>query len=136
MLYILGLLLDVCIIAILKAVTRRRRPSKGEAGFDVGPDKFSFPSGHASRSTFIACFFLYNWGVHYIFVPPLLCWVACVSISRILLRRHHLLDLIVGVLLGIAESYFIGLIYLDKDTCTDLVWWLTDEKLDGGEYHV
>ena len=127
--------MDVLIIAPLKAITRRRRPGKNDP-FEIGPDKFSFPSGHASRCSYIVCFFLHNWPVHFMFIPPLLCWSVCVCISRILMRRHHLLDIGVGAMLGILEAYFIGLIYLEKKTCTDIIWWLTDEKLDGGEYHV
>lgn len=123
------------IVAVLKAITRRRRPAKNES-LEIGPDKFSFPSGHASRAFYIAGFLIYNWPVHFVFVPPLMCWAVCVCLSRIMMRRHHLLDVVVGVALGIAEAFFVGLIYLEHDTCTDLVWWITDEKLDGGEYHV
>lgn len=119
----------------MKAITRRRRPTKASS-LDIGPDKFSFPSGHASRAFYVACFFMYNWPVHFIFVPPLLCWSISVTISRILMRRHHLLDIFVGCIIGTIEALFIGLIYLDYETSANLVWWLTDERLDGGEYHV
>ncbi|XP_014207441.1 phospholipid phosphatase 6 [Copidosoma floridanum] len=137
--FFIGLILDIIVVATLKAVTRRRRPAatvSNSSSFDIGPDKFSFPSGHASRASYIASFFLFNWPVHFIFVPPLLCWASSVCISRILAKRHHLLDIVVGAFLGFVESCFIGLIYLEKDTCTNIISWLTDEKLDGGEYHV
>lgn len=107
-----------------------------EGAIEIGPDKFSFPSGHASRAMFITRFFQHNWPIHIVFQLPLLCWSISVCISRIMMRRHHLLDVSVGVVLGILESYLIGLIYLDEKTCKNLVYWLTDEKLDGGEYHV
>ena len=128
--------LDIIIIAVLKAYTRRRRPSKNEDSFDLGPDQFSFPSGHASRALYIASFFLFNWAIHFLFIPSLVAWAFSVCISRILMRRHHILDVIVGIVLGFVESCIIGFIYLDNDTCTNLISWLTDEKLDGGEYHV
>ncbi|XP_011499079.1 PREDICTED: probable lipid phosphate phosphatase PPAPDC3 isoform X2 [Ceratosolen solmsi marchali] len=127
----LGLLLDIGLVAIIKAITRRRRPIKQDELLVIGPDKFSFPSGHSSRAFFITYFFLNNWPVNFIFVIPLLCWSISVCISRILMRRHYLLDVIAGALLGILESYFIGLIYLENETCTQLIWWITDEKLDG-----
>lgn len=133
---ILGLLLDLLIVALLKATIRRRRPVKSEGAIEIGPDKFSFPSGHASRVMFITFFFQYNWPVHTIFQLPLLCWSVSVCVSRIMMRRHHLLDVTVGVVLGIIESYIIGVVYLNETTCKDLVYWLTDEKLDGGEFHV
>lgn len=126
-------------VALIKAITRRRRPTalaNSGKSLEIGPDKFSFPSGHASRAFYIATFFLFNWPIYLIFRPALICWAISVCISRILLRRHHLLDIAVGAMLGIVEAFFIGLIYLEKDTCTSLIWWLTDEKLDGGEYHV
>jgi membrane-associated phospholipid phosphatase len=132
----LGLFLDIVLIAVIKAIARRRRPVKQNDLTVIGPDKFSFPSGHSSRTFFITYFFIYNWPVYPIFIPFLLCWSISICISRILMRRHYLLDVLAGALLGIFESYFISLIYLENETCTNLIWWLTDEKLDGGEYHV
>ncbi len=43
--------LDIVLIAGIKAFVRRRRPSlcADDMFFTKGPDKFSFPSGHASR---------------------------------------------------------------------------------------
>ncbi|XP_063987192.1 polyisoprenoid diphosphate/phosphate phosphohydrolase PLPP6 [Diachasmimorpha longicaudata] len=132
----LGLLMDIFLIAILKAVTRRRRPMKSDDPFAVGPDKYSFPSGHASRTTFITYFFINLWPVSFVFIPPLLAWTISVCISRLLMRRHHLLDIIAGIVLGLLNGLLIGVMYLEADTCLGLVSWLTDEKLDGGEYHV
>ncbi|KAL7302124.1 hypothetical protein TKK_0005350 [Trichogramma kaykai] len=134
--FFIGLILDVLAVAIIKAISRRRRPVKTEDAIEIGPDKFSFPSGHASRAFYIFFFFLFNWPIHFIFVPFLATWAVCVTVSRVMMRRHHLLDIAAGVVLGLITSFFIGLIYLEESTCTDLVWWLTDEKLDGGEYHV
>ncbi|GAB1860393.1 Phospholipid phosphatase 6 [Camponotus japonicus] len=68
---LIGLLLDILLIAVIKAITRRRRPTSNDDSFTIGPDKYSFPSGHASRATFIV----------------------------LLLRRHHIFDVLVGVFL-------------------------------------
>ncbi|XP_015122968.1 phospholipid phosphatase 6 [Diachasma alloeum] len=132
----LGLLLDIFLIAILKAVTRRRRPLKSDDPFAVGPDKYSFPSGHASRTTFITYFFINLWPVSFVFIPPLLAWTISVCLSRLLMRRHHLLDILAGIALGLLNGLLIGMMYLEADTCLGLVSWLTDEKLEGGEFHV
>ncbi|ODN04779.1 Presqualene diphosphate phosphatase, partial [Orchesella cincta] len=52
---LIGLLLDVVLVALTKAVTRRNRPSvSNDMFFTHGPDKFSFPSGHASRAVFLS----------------------------------------------------------------------------------
>ncbi|XP_011315236.1 presqualene diphosphate phosphatase [Fopius arisanus] len=132
----IGLLVDIFFIAILKAVTRRRRPVKTDDPFAMGPDKYSFPSGHASRSTFITYFFINLSPLPLIFIPPLFAWTISVCLSRLLMRRHHILDITAGVALGLLNGLLIGMMYLDADTCLGLVSWLTDEKLDGGEYHV
>lgn len=101
-----------------------------------GPDQYSFPSGHVSRVFYIAFFFYYLYPVSIIFYPPLLAWTFSVSLSRILLRRHHILDVIAGAFLGIFECFFISIIWLNKDISTWIITWLSDEKLEGGEYHV
>jgi len=132
----IGLLIDIVAVALLKAIIRRRRPAVNDDPFAIGPDKYSFPSGHASRATMIVYFLLNLWPVSIIYIPPLLAWVTSICLSRLLMRRHHLLDIISGVLLGIIEGMFVGLIYLEADTCAGFIFWLTDEKLDGAEYHV
>ncbi|XP_046735510.1 phospholipid phosphatase 6 [Diprion similis] len=134
--FMIGLLLDIVFVALIKALTRRRRPAFNDDPFAMGPDKFSFPSGHASRSMYVVYFFFNLWPVNWIFRLPMLAWMVCVCLSRVLLERHYLLDILAGVFLGFVEGFFIGLIYLDHDTCVSLVSWISDEKLDGGEYHV
>lgn len=130
---ILGLVLDIILVAVLKAVTRRRRPTANDDLFILGPDKYSFPSGHASRSAFVVYFFFYLWPVSLIYTPPLLAWSFSVCMSRLLMRRHHLLDVLVGIFLGIFEGLLIGYIYLEQETCINLISWITDEKIDGPE---
>ncbi|XP_012279410.1 inactive phospholipid phosphatase 7 [Orussus abietinus] len=134
--FLIGLIVDIIFVAILKAFTRRRRPRRNSDPLLLGPDKYSFPSGHASRATFIVYFFLSIWPLHFVFIPPLFAWLISICISRILMKRHYLLDLISGVLLGIFEGFLISLIYLDEETCIGLISWLTDEKVEGGDYHV
>lgn len=124
-------------MAILKAIFRRRRPAGNKPdAMEIGPDKFSFPSGHVSRAVFIAYFFLYLHPINLIFVPPLLAWCFSVSVSRILLRRHHLLDVLAGAVLGIAEGLFLALFWLSEKSAFYVIESITDERLDGGEYHV
>ncbi|XP_011162978.1 phospholipid phosphatase 6 [Solenopsis invicta] len=132
---LIGLLLDILLISVLKAVTRRRRPNNNTNDdlFVIGPDKYSFPSGHASRAAFVVYFFLHLWPVPLMCTPPLLAWSSSVCMSRILMRRHHILDVVFGVLLGIFEGLLIGYIYLEQETCISLVSWITDEKVHGAE---
>lgn len=125
-----GLLLDIIFVSSLKAVTRRRRPITSSDPFAIGPDKYAFPSGHASRAVFVAYFFFYLWPISLMYTPPLLAWSFSVCMSRLLMRRHHILDVLVGVLLGIFEGLLLGYIYLEQDTCVSLISWITEEKID------
>lgn len=133
-----GLLLDIIIIAIIKAYVRRRRPvaNTDDALGQIGPDKFSFPSGHASRAVFVAYFFINLYPAPWIFVPPLLAWASAVCLSRVLMCRHHLLDVAAGVLLGLFEGSLLGFIWCEESTAKWIMSFLSDEKMDGGEYHV
>ncbi|KAL0111340.1 hypothetical protein PUN28_012910 [Cardiocondyla obscurior] len=123
---ILGLILDIIFISVIKAVTRRRRPTVNDDLFAIGPDKYAFPSGHASRAAFIVYFFFYLWPLPLICTPPLLAWSFSVCMTRLLMHRHHILDVIVGIFLGIFEGSLVGYIYLDHETCVNLISWITN----------
>lgn len=129
--------MDIIFVAVIKSFTRRRRPVGNKAdNLSLGPDKFSFPSGHVSRAFYILYFFTRLYPINKIFVPPLLAWCFMVSFSRILLRRHHLLDVIVGSLLGILEGILLSLIWFSESFTFNVIEWITDEKFEGSEYHI
>ncbi|KAK3932044.1 NTF2-related export protein [Frankliniella fusca] len=136
--FYLGLLVDIFVVALLKAVTRRRRPraNQNDMFATVSVDKFSFPSGHATRACYIAHFFTCVYGVSVVMGIPVILWAIAVSLSRVLLRRHHVLDVTAGVFVGILESLFISYIWLSQEHCVWILSMITDEKLEGGEYHV
>lgn len=124
-----GLILDVIFVASIKAATRRRRPTIDDSFMTIGPDKFAFPSGHASRAFFILLFFTALDPLPYLFWPPLFAWAVSVSLSRLLLYRHHILDVLAGITLGILEAFMICILWLGKDASTWVMSWLSDEKL-------
>lgn len=128
-----GLILDVVFVASIKAATRRRRPTIDDSFMTIGPDKFSFPSGHASRSFFILLFFTALDPLPYIFWPPVFAWAISVSLSRLLLYRHHILDVVAGILLGILEAFLMCILWMGKDTSTWVMSWLSDEKLPSSQ---
>ncbi|XP_054275130.1 polyisoprenoid diphosphate/phosphate phosphohydrolase PLPP6-like [Macrosteles quadrilineatus] len=136
--FFIGLITDIILVGVLKAVFRRRRPAGNQPDMlgSIGPDVYSFPSGHVSRACFIAYFFLILYPIHFIFRLPLLAWVFSVSASRILLRRHHLLDVFAGVLLGIVNALLISLIWLSENTAVYIVSFISDERIEGSEYDV
>ncbi|XP_044270372.1 phospholipid phosphatase 6 [Tribolium madens] len=135
---LIGLLIDIILIAVAKAYFRRRRPiaNTDDALGQIGPDVFSFPSGHASRAVFVAYFFINLWPLPIFCVPPLLAWVTAICLSRILMNRHYILDVIGGIVFGLIVSWTVSLIWLDKDSANYLMSFLSDDKIDGGDYHV
>ncbi|KZC12096.1 Presqualene diphosphate phosphatase [Dufourea novaeangliae] len=130
---LIALLLDIVIIGLLKAVTRRRRPAINTDPFAMGPDKYSFPSGHASRPMLLLYFFYYLWPVPVICIPPLVAWLVAVALSRLLMRRHYILDIYAGLVIGYAEGILMSILYLEPGTCLYLVSWLTDVRMDIGD---
>ncbi|PSN30949.1 hypothetical protein C0J52_23588 [Blattella germanica] len=97
--------------------------------------QFSFPSGHASRAVFVSLFFILIYPIHFIFYMPLIAWATSICISRVLLRRHHLLDVFGGVALGIFEAILINWLWVSEGFSFWIISWISDEKLDGGSYH-
>lgn len=91
----------------------------------------SFPSGHASRAFFILFFFTVLNPVSYFIWPPIFAWATSVALSRLLLYRHHILDVSAGVLLGILEGIVLSVLWLEKDTAFTLMSYLSDERLPG-----
>lgn len=148
-----GLVLDIIFVAVIKAATRRRRPTVNDDIFSIGPDKFrfvfimvlvcvqineilfcpyfSFPSGHASRAFFILFFFTVLDPVSLFFWPPLFAWATSVALSRLLLYRHHILDITAGIVLGAFEAILLGWLWMGKDTANWVMSWISDENLPG-----
>ncbi|XP_031769836.2 polyisoprenoid diphosphate/phosphate phosphohydrolase PLPP6 isoform X2 [Galleria mellonella] len=133
---LIALILDIIIIAVIKAFVRRRRPVPMNKLMELGPDKFSFPSGHTSRAVLVAFILICLNPISIIFYPPLLAWVTAVSISRVLQERHYLLDVFCGVGIGLLEGLLMSLIWFSQSASASILSSLSDEKLDGGEYHV
>ncbi len=80
--------------AIAKGIFKRQRP---EEKWAISTDKYSFPSGHASRAAAVA--------VTLAFAYPQWAWLAvawaiAVAIARVALSRHFLSDVVSGLLFG------------------------------------
>jgi membrane-associated phospholipid phosphatase len=91
-----GLATDILIIVALKQTFRRQRPTYHRPDFRfVGPDQFSFPSGHATRAwllTGLAAAHLAvgdgNSGPHRL--AAIATWAAIVSLGRVALGESFL----------------------------------------------
>lgn len=102
--FLAGLVLDIIAVGSLKSTFRRGRPLYNRADdfvVVVSVDKFSFPSGHASRASFIAfyCVVCLN-NENPLLAIMVLSWGMLTAISRALLGRHYLGDVLAGVLVG------------------------------------
>ena len=101
----IGLTVDIALIVVLKQTFKRRRPVYHRPDFRfVGPDQFSFPSGHATR---VWCFVGLVTSVTYAeqhmtdVLPKItVVWAALVSLGRIALGRHYATDVICGAMVG------------------------------------
>jgi undecaprenyl-diphosphatase len=84
----------------IKRLFRRERPTtSGDHRFDVRtPSTSSFPSGHASSATFAAVIL-----TSYSGFPLAALWIAIaviVALSRVVVRIHHLSDILGGIVTG------------------------------------
>ncbi|KAH8282345.1 hypothetical protein KR054_006938, partial [Drosophila jambulina] len=125
-----GLVLDVVVVAVLKALVRRRRPVASKDMMTIGPDKFSFPSGHASRAFFVLLFFAKLYPLHIVFLMPITAWAVSVAISRLILQRHYVLDICAGAVIGILEALIVGLFWISEKAAFDIVGFLSSENVD------
>lgn len=137
--------MDVAITGLLKAFIKRRRPvfrldkgvlhaaessssSNGTASAGtsagrhggpgklmIGPDRYSFPSGHCTRAIIVCVFatahlinlMLVGYRDHLVLrtlgLAFILAWTVSMAPSRIALGRHYLLDCLLGYILGMFE---------------------------------
>ncbi|XP_034438988.1 phospholipid phosphatase 6 [Hippoglossus hippoglossus] len=120
---LMGLLLDILLVGIVKAVVRRRRPSHNRmdmfATFSV--DSYSFPSGHATRAAMCGRFFL----THLVLAAPLrvlvLLWVGLVGLSRVMLGRHNVTDVVFGFWMGYWQYNLVEMLWLSPQTLQGMV---------------
>ena len=97
------LVMDILIVAPIKLFFKRPRPSvnNGKIPLSVSSvDGYAFPSGHASRCVALAAYFCY--------MPPFYLrthlwyiWAVVVSLSRVIIGRHHVSDVCAGIVAGL-----------------------------------
>ncbi|XP_074358014.1 putative lipid phosphate phosphatase beta [Apium graveolens] len=111
--------LDLAVIGLIKHTVQRPRPVYNKnMSLVFVVDHWSFPSGHSSRVCFIAglvC--LSEFGKIGELVRFGVCvWAGFTSVSRVLLGRHYVFDVVVGACLGVLEAVVV-------------VWFLNYENL-------
>ncbi|KAI3836149.1 hypothetical protein MKX03_028128 [Papaver bracteatum] len=109
-----GFILDLICVGLCKYTIRRPRPVYNkDMKLTVSVDHWSFPSGHSSRVWFVS-FYLYlsaagggDGKFVNLFVLIFCLWSAATSISRVLLGRHFVFDVIAGVALGFVNALLV-----------------------------
>merc|ERR1711934_1032380 len=75
----------------------------------------SFPSGHSTRAVMLATLFTLVAPINIILWLPLVGWAGAVCVSRVLLGRHHLLDVLAGVPIGLIQAVVMGWMWRSED---------------------
>lgn len=97
------LLMDIAVVAPIKILFKRPRPvlNDGPIPLSVSSvDSYAFPSGHASRCVALAALFCYL-PPFYLHTHLWYIWAVLVSLSRLVIGRHHILDVGAGILAGL-----------------------------------
>ncbi|KAM9095845.1 phospholipid phosphatase 6 [Sarcophilus harrisii] len=109
-----ALFLDLVLVALLKGLFRRRRPSHNQMDmlFTFSVDKYSFPSGHATRAALVSRFILH----HLVLAIPLrvliVLWAFILGLSRVMLGRHNVTDVAFGFFLGYIQYSIVDYFWL------------------------
>lgn len=96
--YLKAAILSEMVVSPLKYTTNRKRPSGGQTRWNS-----SFPSSHAAMSFAVAATVSRR---HPRLSVPAYTLAGLVSYSRVYHRRHHLSDVVVGALIGIAAARY------------------------------
>jgi len=96
-----GCILDVVLVGAMKAAIRRQRPPYAKKKYKtaIKIDSWSMPSGHSSRSVFVAFFALFTLGRPAVGFLALV-WSACTALSRVAMGRHYISDVLVGAVVA------------------------------------
>jgi undecaprenyl-diphosphatase len=96
----IGILSLALIVFAIKLIVRRKRPTGEWGDFYRQHDPHSFPSGHAARMFLLVVLAigLGPWG----FALGVCIWAPLVALARVWMGLHYLLDILVGILIGVA----------------------------------
>lgn len=124
----IALVFDLMVVGTLKVASRRQRPiyNKDDMFATVSVDKYSFPSGHATRAALLAFIFMY-FNLPWIYMLIIRTWSIVLSISRIVLGRHHVFDVVAGVIIGAFEALIVlKYIWIDENKLKSILFKVND----------
>ena len=104
---LLTLVLSHLVVQFMKRTVSRGRPSTVDrfVSFVAEPDRFSFPSGHATASMSLA---LVYGAAFPAWTVLLLLFALLVGFSRVRLRVHYPSDVLVGQLIAVATAALLS----------------------------
>lgn len=95
-----AVMVTAVLVLVIKFSVRRQRPTGDWGQIYRKTDPHSFPSGHAARAALLA---VLGWGLGPAWLGwALMLWAPAVILARVAMGVHYLLDVIAGMLLGIA----------------------------------
>ncbi len=125
-----ALVLDILVVSIVKTVVRRRRPIyniQDMRGSLTAVDQFSFPSGHTTRVVMLAFFLIKRFHMNTVETCLAALWASSVASSRVMLGRHHVLDVLCGVVIGIAQYRLVEYLWLPPQTVISILQPIQEE---------
>lgn len=114
---LMALFIDLVIVGLLKMLVRRPRPvyNKDDMFATVSVDRYSFPSGHSTRVVMVAVLFTCYLTSSF-YIKSCFIWAAMVSISRVVLGRHYVSDVMGGAIIGYLQYFLVAKYWLNEET--------------------
>jgi len=110
---ILAFLFIYFVTFIIRLFYFKPRPEKTSySNFIEKIDASSFPSVHAARITFLALFLIFSFTLNYIYIFMIVISWFLIIYSRKYLKKHHISDLVAGIVLGITSFVLSRIILL------------------------
>uniref|UniRef100_A0A671W3X6 Polyisoprenoid diphosphate/phosphate phosphohydrolase PLPP6 n=2 Tax=Sparus aurata TaxID=8175 RepID=A0A671W3X6_SPAAU len=127
----LALLLDLLLVRLVKTLVRRRMPTQNRSDIlsNFFVERYSFPSGHATRAAMCARFLLAQLVDTASMRVLVVGWAALVSLSRLLLARHYVTDVGFGLAMGYCQYSLVERVWVTWDCLQDLLLMRLRERL-------
>ena len=126
-----ALLLDLLLVRLVKTLVRRRMPTQNRSDIlsNFFVERYSFPSGHATRAAMCARFLLAQLVDTASMRVLVVGWAALVSLSRLLLARHYVTDVGFGLAMGYCQYSLVERLWVTWDCLQDLLFMRLRERL-------
>ncbi|GAB4580620.1 MAG: phosphatase PAP2 family protein [Anaerolineales bacterium] len=105
----IGILVTATFVMAIKFTVRRQRPVGEWGEIYRKTDPHSFPSGHAARAGMLAVLGVGLGPVWFGFT--LLVWAPLVTLARVLMGVHYVLDVVAGAIFGIGMGAIVLWVY-------------------------